>query len=385
MISNTDFHLAKDILHRIANPGSCSPFQGKFSDEYKDQEPILTALKIIHKAVLQGSSDQQRELSRFRHEIVLLNSLLATNQLTQRIQSTFGWTLGTEAQELKNMKIALPPSSFEKMMEVATRIPRLIFSLLTDIFLLPVAGFLVLFMLTKPTFDPVKPKKAVPILLLHGSGFNESEWILGRQLLKKEQYGSVFSLNYDGLVTNDSTKGIDDYAATKVRSKILQIKQLTGQDRLVIVGYSMGGMIAGYYAEFLAHQDGMKIEHVMSIASPWKGSPTIDRFILGPKAAKRYWHMSSCNEFRQKLVAKAQLSERRKERKYYSMGSTTDLLVPARVSILTEDPRRQCIFSYLGHYGIIIAPEVWKQVRIWLDAIYAKEQTTRAAVAPLLC
>jgi hypothetical protein len=95
--------------------------------------------------------------------------------------------------------------------------------------------------------------------------------------------------------------------------------------------------------------------------------------MAGQGAPKRYNQMSSENQFRQKLVTQALNSERAGRRNYYSIGSETDFLVPGLTSTLTEDPRRQRMFSYMGHYGIIASPRVWGQVRSWLDAIYARE------------
>jgi len=240
-----DFNLAIDVLHRIANPrGIRSPFHGKFSEEYKGQGLITTALKIIHKSSQEGTAAQRNKLSQFRHEIVTVNSLLSRNKIADRVQQTLNIQIGDEAKKLEGMKIAAPQTKFEKVVEIASAVPRVILATTLDLPLLPTAAGLLLYMLSKPNFDPTKPKtNAVPILLLHGNGFNESQWILGREFLKKEQYGSVFSLNYDGLVTNDPKKGIDDYAAEKVRDKILQIKKLTGQDRVILVGHSMGGMM----------------------------------------------------------------------------------------------------------------------------------------------
>ena len=180
-------------------------------------------------------------------------------------------------------------------------------------------------------------------------------------------------MNYDGLLSYDPKKGIEDYAADKVRAKILQIKQLTGQDRILLIGHSMGGMVAGCYAERYAEKDGVKIEHVVTIASPWQGSPLVDRFMLGPDAPKRYHQMSTSSGFREDLVAQALHSERTNARNYYSIGSKADIQVPGSVSILSEDPRRQRLFSSMGHYGIVASPRVWSQIRSWLDAIYTQE------------
>lgn len=185
----------------------------------------------------------------------------------------------------------------------------------------------------------------------------------------------MFSINYDGIISNDPKKGIDDYATGKVREKIVQIKQMTGQNRIILIGHSMGGMIAGHYAEHFASQDGILIEHVMSIASPWRGSPAVDCLLAGKDAPKRYNQMSSANRFRQELVARALDSERAGKRNYYSIGSEVDFQVLGISSTLTEDPRRQRMFSYLGHFGIIVSPSVWGQICSWLDGIYLKKPT----------
>jgi hypothetical protein len=151
-------------------------------------------------------------------------------------------------------------------------------------------------------------------------------------------------------------------------------------------------MIAGYYDEHFAEADEVNIENVISIATPWQGTPMVDCFwkLGGPfskeKETKRHQQMSVCGgtstdpNFRQKLVTKALDSERRGVRKYYNIWSTTDYAVPGTHGSLTEDPRRQRSFSYLGHYALVVWPSVWLQTRSWLNEIYASER----AVAPKL-
>lgn len=353
---NNDFNLSLSILHHLTGSNSEGLPEQSFSDQYRNQNIFTTAIKILHKAALCGSKSEKEALLAERSNIVVLNNFLKTKSLP------------AIPEELEGMKIALPPTKFERMVEVASRVPRAIVSTLIDILLLPLAGILLLFMLTKPNFDPTEIKKGkIPILLLHGSGFNESEWILGRQFLKKENYGSVFSLNYDGLASNDPNMGIDDYAAGKVRDKILEIQQLTRQDQIILIGHSMGGKIGAYWAEYLAEQTGIQANHIITIGTPADGSPLLDRFIA-KNPAKRYEQMKVKSEFREKLVGTARQSERQGLRKYYSIGSTTDLAAPA--PLLTEDPRRQLSLSYLGHYGLIVSPRVWLQIRSWLDQIY---------------
>lgn len=144
------------------------------------------------------------------------------------------------------------------MLEVASKIPRVILSLL-------------IVACCKASFNPKSAdikQGQIPVVLIHGSGFNDSEWLVGRQFFKKQEYGSVFSLNYDGLISNDPTKGIEDYARDKISAEIKKIKAMTGSNSVILIGHSMGGLIAGYYAEHCAEADGVNIDHVINIASP---------------------------------------------------------------------------------------------------------------------
>lgn len=277
------------------------------------------------------------------------------------------------------------PSKMGKMVEVATRIPRVVLAILVDIGLLPAALLLLVSAALghnpNPKDKDVKMGK-VPILLLHGSGFNQSEWLVGRRFLNRKEYGSVFSINYDGLASNDPGKGIEDYALGPVSAEVRRIKKLTGCDKVIVIGHSLGGLVAGYYAEHGAERDGVTVEHVITIASPWQGTPAVDMFWkLGgwfsqDHETKRHQQMSVVGgtkadpQFRQRLVAKARESEVRGVRRYYNIWSTTDYAVPSACGCLTLDIRRQRSFSYLGHYGIIAAPCVWRQARSWLDIIY---------------
>lgn len=260
------------------------------------------------------------------------------------------------------------PKSFN---EIATRViavAKAILATVIDIIMLPFALlYLLVTEIAKIQFDPACPKRdKKPILLLHGSGYNQTEWIIGRQFLEDDQHGSVFSLNYDGLLTNDPQKGIDDYAAGKVRDKILEIQALTGQNEILLIGHSMGGLIAGCYAEEFAEKDNITVKQIITIGSPWKGAPPIELLEKFKILPKKLTQMKVESAFLKGLVSKALKSEKAGTRKYYCIGSTTDLMVPAPFSNLTEDPKRQYILETLGHYGLIVSPNVWDQVRNWL-------------------
>ncbi|HSX25816.1 MAG TPA: alpha/beta fold hydrolase [Chlamydiales bacterium] len=263
------------------------------------------------------------------------------------------------------------PSQFpEKMRETALKIPRTIFANFLEVALIPVSAIYLLISLFKSRSVKIK-KDQPPILLLHGSGSNGGAWTFGRQFLKKREYGSVFSPSYDGKFRHDFSRGIEDHALGKIRREVLRIKELTGKAP-ILIGTSMGGMVAAYYAEHVAPLDGIKIEHVMTITSPLQGAPIL-KYYPGKEKPKRYQQMSVESSFRQELAQKAFASDKKGVRKYYSIGSTADFKVPDRCAHVTEEPERKRTFSYLGHDGLMVSVRVWLQVRSWLDTIYAEK------------
>lgn len=331
------------------------------------QTKVAEALKILHKAVLEGSESQRVELSLVSYKIRAMNSILKSPEQIRDLLNAHG--LQEDLEELHGMQIALPETEKEKSTRMLTAVPRGIFSTFVDVSLLPMAGAVLgVSQVSKMQFDPDSPKKdKVPILLIHGSGFNETEWVIGRQFLKGKQFGSVFSLNLDGLLSNHPSKGIHDYASGKVRDKILQIQEATLQKEIILIGHSMGGLVAGYYAEEYALIDQVVVKQIITIGTPWKGAPGMSLLEKVSHLSTKDAQMKVESPFLKSLVSKALESEKAGKRKYYNVGSTTDFMVPAPCSTLTEDPRRQYTLSYLGHYGLIVSPRVWMQIRSWIS------------------
>jgi hypothetical protein len=71
-------------------------------------------------------------------------------------------------------------SHFCNFINIITFIPRLFFSIILEIVLVPLAILFVLFACLGVSFnydpEPENLKKSTPILLIHGNGFNEIEW-----------------------------------------------------------------------------------------------------------------------------------------------------------------------------------------------------------------
>ncbi|MEV3860456.1 alpha/beta fold hydrolase [Streptomyces sp. NPDC050095] len=84
-----------------------------------------------------------------------------------------------------------------------------------------------------------------PVLLLHGFIDNRSIFVLLRRSLAQHGRHPVESLNYSPLTCDIRT------AAALLARHVEELCERTGQERIDIVGHSLGGLIARYYVQCL--------------------------------------------------------------------------------------------------------------------------------------
>jgi len=109
-----------------------------------------------------------------------------------------------------------------------------------------------------------------PVLLVPGYGLNRSSlWFLGR-FLEYRGWNWTWSTS---LRQRDAT--IPKMAA-ELMDAIQKLRQITGADRIQVVGHSMGGIVASYAINQL---DGAQyVERLVTLGTPWRGS---DMHIFG--------------------------------------------------------------------------------------------------------
>jgi triacylglycerol lipase len=103
-----------------------------------------------------------------------------------------------------------------------------------------------------------------PILLVHGMVDNRSIFTLLRRGLRRRGFGRVLSLNYSPL-TNDVRTAAEGLAA---RVELLCAE--TGFERIHVIGHSMGGIIARYYAQRLGGD--ARVHTLVTLGSPHAGT-----------------------------------------------------------------------------------------------------------------
>ncbi|QJY46545.1 esterase/lipase family protein [Pseudonocardia broussonetiae] len=103
-----------------------------------------------------------------------------------------------------------------------------------------------------------------PILLVHGIMDNRSVFTVFRRALRRRGFGTVHAVNYS-LFTGDVRT-----AAHELRGHVERLREVTGAERVHIVGHSLGGMIARYYVQRLGGSD--VVDTLVTLGSPHTGS-----------------------------------------------------------------------------------------------------------------
>ncbi|MBW8736246.1 MAG: alpha/beta fold hydrolase [Streptomyces turgidiscabies] len=113
-----------------------------------------------------------------------------------------------------------------------------------------------------PTPLPTEPKP--PVVLLHGFIDNRSVFVMLRRSLAQHGRQQVESLNYSPLTCDIRT------AAELLGRHIEEICRRTGQPQVDIVGHSLGGLIARYYAQRLGGD--LRVRTLVTLGTPHSGT-----------------------------------------------------------------------------------------------------------------
>ncbi|OIK28163.1 esterase/lipase family protein [Streptomyces malaysiense] len=109
---------------------------------------------------------------------------------------------------------------------------------------------------------PVRP--GPPVVLLHGFIDNRSVFVLLRRSLAQHGGQRVESLNYSPLTCDIRT------AAELFGRHVEGICERTGSDRVDIVGHSLGGLIARYYAQCMGGD--LRVRTLVTLGTPHSGT-----------------------------------------------------------------------------------------------------------------
>lgn len=103
-----------------------------------------------------------------------------------------------------------------------------------------------------------------PVILLHGFIDNRSVFVLLRRNLTQHGRQHIESLNYSPLTCDIRT------AAQLLRRSVEELCERTGQERVDVVGHSLGGLIARYYVQRLGGD--ARVRTLVTLGTPHSGT-----------------------------------------------------------------------------------------------------------------
>jgi pimeloyl-ACP methyl ester carboxylesterase len=129
--------------------------------------------------------------------------------------------------------------------------------------------------LTHPALEATPDHADMPVILVHGWVHNRSAFLWMTRALRRAGFRTIHSLNY-----NPMKQGIREIAQS-LAIEVDRVLAVTGAPRCMVVGHSMGGIVARYYVQALGgHRN---VDTVVTLGSPHRGTYTA-HLGLGPAA-----------------------------------------------------------------------------------------------------
>lgn len=202
-----------------------------------------------------------------------------------------------------------------------------------------------------------------PVVLLHGFIDNRSVFVLLRRNLAQHGRQHIESLNYSPLTCDIRT------AAELLGRHIEEICERTGQDRVDIVGHSLGGLIARYYVQRLGGD--MHVRTLVTLGTPHSGTRVAPLMNAHPIVRQ----MRPDSEVIEELRKPAPDCRTR----FVSFWSDLDQLMDPLETACVDHPdllAQNVRVSGVGHLALPVHPAVATGIRQALDT---EEAGTRAA------
>ncbi|MBN1914505.1 MAG: alpha/beta fold hydrolase [Parachlamydiales bacterium] len=197
-----------------------------------------------------------------------------------------------------------------------------------------------------------KKRKDVPILMIHGFCNSSIVWWYHGRKLSKAGFGPLYTINLGSPLSS-----IEEYAQ-KVEKKVEDIFFHTQKKRIILIGHSMGGLVAAYYA--LNRAPPKTVTDVIALGSPFKGTKIA---LLG--MGKCAHQMERNSPFVEALSH--QIMKDRSIRFYFIAAERDHWVSSLQSTILHKEKRHQCLIEKIGHFGLLFSDKVSKKIIGWLS------------------
>jgi triacylglycerol lipase len=207
----------------------------------------------------------------------------------------------------------------------------------------------------------------VPVILVHGLIDNRSIFAVLRRTLARRGFHRVSCHSFSFF-----TRDIGEAAADLGR-RIEQVCQETGHDQVVIVGHSLGGLLARWYVQKLGGDS--RVRTIVTLGTPHAGSHVA-----------KIWPTSLARQLLPGSAALQALSEPAPgcRTRFVAVWSDLDELISPKVSARLDHPdllTRNVLVRGVGHMALLISGRVQHQIVTALAGLDVPEEITVPAEA----
>ena len=191
--------------------------------------------------------------------------------------------------------------------------------------------------------DPVPAPAVAPVLLLHGILCNAGVWLPMKKYFAARGIGPIYALSYGPPLASINT--FADQAADRIDA----ITRATGAKQVIIVGHSMGGLVARAYVR---RHGGAKVRRLVTIGTPHHGS-VLAHMVFGVAPSQLRPGSAWLSE-----LAGAESDARPP---IVSLWSWHDTMVAPQTSSLLEGAENVALTG-IGHNELLSHPQVHERV-----------------------
>ncbi len=232
-----------------------------------------------------------------------------------------------------------------KLLRPITLLAHFIHAVIAEVFSLFMASVCYLINLEKRNPKVAKVTDKRPILLVHGLYHNSSGWWMFKKRLKTAHIGPVFTINLGNPFSSISEH------AEKVKKMVAEIQAITKRKDIVLIGHSMGGLVATKFALDLATED-TKVTDVITIGTPLKGSKMAKYLGFGKSVKEMHVQSLFIKDLNHSMIEQKKIN-------FFHIASKMDVLVSLSSALFPENKKaKHLVIPNLGHIGQLYSKSV---------------------------
>lgn len=196
-----------------------------------------------------------------------------------------------------------------------------------------------------------------PILLIHGFLDNSSSWYWHKKRLEEAGFGPIYTVDLGSRFLGSPLNSIESDYVEAVREKAEKIATVHGTKKLILVGHSMGGVVASQYATTVAEAG--DVTDVFTLGSPLKGTKLANlASFLTRGMSKCTGEMSIGSEFLKTLQEKVR--DCTGTRFHHLTSGTDPIIIPNSSAAFDATPEGECVRHYrqMGHLQYLLSGRV---------------------------